>query len=113
IGLSCHCSPGSAVLFTRRRDGAMRAMDADELARIEATLAGTIAEAKVVVRARGVDPQFKETVRHAREMHDILLDALRAGGSQVTERMWGQCLALGNAVDELELLDFLADGRFR
>ena len=87
-------------------------MNADELARIEATLLQAIGEAKVVVKDRGVGPQFHELVRHAREMHDILLDALRAGGSQATQRMWGLCIALGNAVDELELLDFLADGRF-
>jgi hypothetical protein len=45
-------------------------------------------------------------------MHDILPDALRDGRSQATQRMLGLRIALGNAVDELELLDFLADGRF-
>ena len=33
-------------------------------------LAGAIA--KVVMKARGVDPQFKAIVRHAREVHNIL-----------------------------------------
>jgi hypothetical protein len=87
-------------------------MDADELARIEDTLVAAIAEAKVIVKRDGVGPQFKEVVRHAREMHDVLLDALRAGGSKASQRMLGLCVALGNAVDELELLDLLADGRF-
>ena len=85
-------------------------MDADELARIEATLLQAIAEAKIVVKDGGVGPQFREIVRHARELHDILLEALRAGGSQASQRMLGLCIALGNAVDQLELLDFLADG---
>jgi hypothetical protein len=87
-------------------------MDADEIDRIEATLLQAIGEAKVVVKERGVGPQFREIVRHAREMHDLLLGVLRDGGSQATQRMWGLCIALGNAVDELELLDFLADGRY-
>ena len=42
----------------------------------------------------------------------FLLESLRASGSQATQRMWGLSVALGNAVDELEVLDFLADGRF-
>jgi hypothetical protein len=87
-------------------------MDADELARIEATLLQAIGEARVAVKELGVGLQFREIVRHAREMHDILLEALRAGGSQASQRMWGLCIALGNAVDDLELLDFLADGPF-
>jgi hypothetical protein len=87
-------------------------MDADELARIEATLLHTIGDAKVVVKELGVGPQFRAIVRHAREMHDLLLEALATGGSQASQRMRGLCIALGNAVDELELLDFLADGPF-
>jgi hypothetical protein len=87
-------------------------MDADELARIEATLLLAIGEAKAIVKEHGVGPQFREIVRHAREMHDLLIEALRIGGSHVTQRTWGLCIALGNAVDELELLDLLADGRF-
>jgi hypothetical protein len=61
-------------------------MDHDELARIEATLLAAIAEAKFVVTRFGVGDQFREIVRYAREMHDILLDALRTGGNQATER---------------------------
>jgi hypothetical protein len=55
-------------------------VDADELARIEETLLTAIAEAKAVIKVRGVGSQFREIVR---EMHDILLDALRAGGTQM------------------------------
>ena len=87
-------------------------MEADELARIETTLLLAIGEAKAIVKKHGVSLQFGEVVRHAREMHDLLLEALRIGGSHVTQRTWGLCIALGNAVDELEILDFLADGRF-
>ena len=40
-------------------------MDADELALIEDTLVAAIAKAKIVAKARGVGPQFREIVRHA------------------------------------------------
>jgi hypothetical protein len=35
-----------------------------------------VAEAKVHVRRRGIDTEFREIVRHAREMHDLLVDVL-------------------------------------
>ena len=82
-------------------------MDGDELARIEATLLAAIAEGKVVVTPFGVGDQFRQIVRQAREMHDLSLDALCAGGFQATQRMRGLCTALGNAVNELEIIDFL------
>ena len=86
-------------------------MDADELALIEDTLVAAIAKAKIVAKARGVGPQFREIVRHAPRCTTFCATRFRAGGSQTTQR--GLCIASGNAVDELELLDFLADGRFR
>ena len=46
-------------------------MDADELTCIEDALLAAIAEAKAVVKVRGVGPQFREIVRHAPEMYDI------------------------------------------
>jgi hypothetical protein len=41
-------------------------MDADEIARIDDALLTAIAEAKAVVKIRGVGPQFREIVRQAR-----------------------------------------------
>jgi len=70
-------------------------MDADELARIEATLLSAIAEAKAIVETYGVGPQFREIVRHAREMHDILIETLQTSGSQATQRLWGLRVCLG------------------
>ena len=86
-------------------------MDVAELERTQDALLAAIAEAKNVARRLGVGPQFREIVRHAREIHDSLLAALAAGGAHVTQRMRGVTAALGNAVDELEILDFLADWR--
>ena len=62
-------------------------MDADEITRIEATL----------LQDRGVGPQFREIVRHAREMHDILL----RGRWSVAERVRGH--AFGNATRDARL----------
>jgi len=45
------------------------------------------------------------------EMHDILRDTFPR--RRISDYATGLCIASGNAVDELELLDFLADGRFR
>ena len=53
-------------------------VDAAELARITAALVGAIAEAKVRAKEYGIDPEFREIVRHAREMHFLLLEALLA-----------------------------------
>jgi hypothetical protein len=41
-------------------------MDADELARITGTLVTAIAEAKARAKEYGIDPEFREIVRHAR-----------------------------------------------
>jgi hypothetical protein len=40
-----------------------------------------------------------------------LCQGVARGGCQALQRL-RLCVALGNAVDGLELLDFLADGRF-
>jgi hypothetical protein len=40
-------------------------MDADELARITGTLVTAIAEAKTRAKESGIDPEFREIVRHA------------------------------------------------
>jgi hypothetical protein len=51
-------------------------MYTDELRRIEAALDAAVAEAKLHVRRRGIDTEFREIVRHFREMPDLLLEAL-------------------------------------
>ena len=70
-------------------------MDVDELAGIQATLIAAIGEAKVVLQEVGSGDQFREIVHHAREMHDILLDA-------IAERLRGLSESFGNAIEELE-----------
>ena len=47
-----------------------------------------MAEAKARAQVQGIDPEFREIVRHAREMHDLLLEALAANDRLATEYMW-------------------------
>jgi hypothetical protein len=61
-------------------------MDADELARITGTLVTAIAEAKTRAKESGIDPEFREIVRHAREMHDLLVEAMIANKAPSTVR---------------------------
>ena len=51
-------------------------MDADEIARIAAALVGAIADSSARAKELGIDAQFRELVRHAREMHDLLVEAI-------------------------------------
>jgi hypothetical protein len=79
-------------------------LNADELARIVATLDAAVAEAKVYARVRGIDREFREIVRNAREMHDLLLEALTANERLATEYFRGLSDAAANAIDGLEAL---------
>ena len=65
-------------------------MDADELARIAATLVDTVTEASARARELGIDAEFRELVRHSREMHDIMIEAMVGLGPRVAERLRGR-----------------------
>jgi hypothetical protein len=79
-----------------------------ESERIEASLRQTIEEAHLAIKAFGVGPQFKAIVRRAREIHDALRKSLTADLSPAKQRA-SAASVLGQAVDQLEILDFLAD----
>ena len=51
-------------------------MDADELARIAAALVAAIADASARAKEIGIDSEFREIVRHSREMHVLLVEAM-------------------------------------
>jgi hypothetical protein len=57
----------------------------DEVARIAAALVGAIADASARVKEFGIDAQFRELVRHSREMHDLLVEAMIANELLQTE----------------------------
>jgi hypothetical protein len=88
-------------------------MDADELARITGTLVTAIAEAKTRAKESGIDPEFREIVRYAREMHDLLVEAMIANKAPSTEYYRGLSESAENAIEHLEALATMPDGRMQ
>jgi hypothetical protein len=88
-------------------------MDADELARIAAALVGAIADASARVKEFGIDSQFRELVRHAREMHDLFVDAMLISESLRTENLPGLNVTAENAIEHLEMLARMPDGKMQ
>ena len=73
-------------------------------ARIAAELIKVIGEAQVLATASEIDPAFRAVVRHARELHDLLLQQLIAAEPALGERPYGMATAMGNKLFELEAL---------
>jgi hypothetical protein len=78
-----------------------------------ATLLAAIGEAKVVVQHSGVGAQFRDLVRHAREMHDLLVEAMMANEHLQTEYLSGFSESAENAIDHLEALATTPDGKMQ
>ena len=79
-------------------------IDPSELARISAALVKAMAEARVLHENTGVDEAFRENIRQARELHDLLLKGLIEAEPGPTEYLRGLCDSMGNNLDELEAL---------
>ena len=88
-------------------------MDTDELARIASGLLKAIAEANAMAKEFGIGPQFRELVQHAREMHELLIEALLADESLSTEYLHGLSESTGNAIEQLEALEDMPDGKMQ
>ena len=93
---------------TQRETGDLMWMSEDFLpetgARIAAELIKVIGEAQVLAAASEIGPAFREIVRHARELHDLLLSQLIAAEPALGERPLGMATAMGNKLFELEAL---------
>jgi hypothetical protein len=88
-------------------------MNADELARITGTLVTAIAQAKTRAKKSGIDPEFRKLVRHSREMHDLLLEAMMANEALQTEYLSGLSVTAENAIEHLEALAEMPDGKMQ
>jgi hypothetical protein len=86
-------------------------MDLEELARVETALIAVVAEAKIILQETGRGRRFREVISHAREMHDILLEAMITSEPSVAQRVRGLSESFGNAVDELEIAEYLAHAK--
>ena len=87
------------------------AMNADDLARIAATLVAAIAQAKARAKEFGTDSDFREIVRHAREMHDLLIEALIENEPLSTAYLRGLSDTTENAIERLEAIADMPDGK--
>jgi hypothetical protein len=54
----------------------MKKLHSDELARISAALIAAIAEAQTLAAEGKIGAEFRELVRHAREMHGLMVEQL-------------------------------------
>ena len=64
-------------------------MDADEIARIAAALVRAIADASARAKQFGIDSEFRELVRHSREVHDLLVGSMIDNEQLHTEYLSG------------------------
>jgi hypothetical protein len=86
-------------------------MDAAELARIAKTMIAAIAEARALAKEVGIGTHFREVTRHAREMYDLLVDTIIANEPLATDYLRDLVLATGTAIEQLEALAAMPDGR--
>jgi hypothetical protein len=73
-------------------------LDANEMARISATLIAAIAEAKALAADSKIGAEFRELLRRAHEMHDLMVEHLEGG----TEYARGLADSMGAHLGELE-----------
>ena len=88
-------------------------MDAVELAGIAPVLVAAIAEAGARAREFGTDTEFRQIVRHARVMHDLLIEALIENEPLSTESLRGLAQTTESSIEELEALAELPDEMVR
>jgi hypothetical protein len=82
--------------------------DPEDGVRISKALIKAIGEAQVLAGAGDVGPQFRDTVQHARELYDLLLEQLVIAESHAIPYLKGMSEAMGNRLFELE---GLSEGR--
>lgn len=75
---------------------------AAEIARISAALVAALAEAKALTDAGRFGAELTELVRHAREMGELLTEALNAHGDAVGEYARSVAASLTAAIANLE-----------
>jgi len=91
----------------------MLPMDADEIAHISATLIGAIAEARAYAKTSGIDDEFREILRYAGEMHDVLIETLIENEPLSTEYLRGVAVSTDNAIAQLAALADMPYGKMQ
>ena len=92
--------------MTRKPTKVIDAMDASQLSRLSSTMLAAVTEAERLVREqpKGYASELRELVRHAREMHELLLEALLQSPTLSTVAVRDVVEASGSAIDQLEAL---------
>ena len=62
-------------------------MDNADLGRIRSSLATSIEDARNQAAEMGIDGEVREIVKHAREMHEVLLEAMEEAPELSTDRL--------------------------
>jgi hypothetical protein len=83
---------------------ARRPIDPAELARISGAMLNALAEARALNEAGDTSDELRRLVRHAREMHDLLLENLIASEPSTAQYARGLADSMANHLDELERL---------
>ena len=78
--------------------------DPAQAVRISAALVTAISEAKALADADCLGPDLHEVIRHARELHDLLLEQMVTAEPRVVDRLGGLCDAMGENLRRLEAL---------
>jgi hypothetical protein len=82
----------------------MDAFDPAECTRISAALVKALGEATFLAGAGDIGTVFWDLVKHARELHDLLLEQLLAAEPVDVQYLCGIADAMGNKISELERL---------
>ena len=78
--------------------------DPDGAVCISAALVKAIAEAKAMVDAERFGTDLQDVLKHARELHDLLLEQVDAADSDAIDRLRAVCDLMGDNVRRLEEL---------
>ena len=81
-----------------------RALPVERLAGLSAALLDAIAKARTHGGEYSVDAAFRKAVKHAREMHELLLAALIEHEPVVTGYLRGLAATTDNSIAELEAI---------
>jgi len=74
----------------------------EDLADVSAALIAAIAEAQARIEAGDSSNDLAEVVRHARELHRLLIDGIADSVADVGPRLRGLAVALGNNMEIIE-----------
>jgi hypothetical protein len=86
-------------------------MNANQLAKIAETLVRAVVDAQAYPKEHGINQEFRELVRHVRELHSRLVVALNQNEHLLTDRLRGLRSSTDDLIEQLEALAKMPDGK--